>query len=137
MSEDRRRILELLSASRINVDEAERLLEACGGDDEGNARTAAGAAPTPRYIKMVGADEAAQETFRVTVPLSLIRAGIKLQALIPEEAREHTINGLQAKGIGINPFEIPSDQIDEFIQALGELEIDVSDDGSRFRLYLE
>ena len=138
MSEDRRRILELLSANRINVDEAERLLQACGEGWENQGRTAAGEAEAaPRYMKLIGEDDASQETFRMTVPLSLIRAGIKLKALIPETAREHTVNGLQAKGIGINPFDLPADQIEEFIQSLGELEIDVNDAGSRFRLYLE
>lgn len=74
---------------------------------------------------------------RMTVPLSLIRAGIKLKALIPEETQERAVNGLKAKGVNVNPFELPLEQIDDFIRALGDLKIEASDDGSHFRLYLK
>lgn len=138
MSEETRRILEMVSEHKITIEEAERLLLALAdGRDEIDASREGGQSRSPKYLKMIAGNETTQETFRMKVPLSLIRAGIKLKALIPDEARKRTVDGLQAKGIDIDPFELPSEQIDEFIRTFGELEIEGNDGGDHFRLYTE
>lgn len=137
MSEDRRRVLEMLAESKISVEEAERLLRALDGNEGGDkAQSGESQRPLPRYLRMVGKDKD-REVFRLKVPLSLLRAGIKLKALIPEEARQRTTEQLRAKGIEVDPFELSSDEIDDFIRALGELEMEAADDSGSFRIFLE
>ena len=136
MSDDKRRILDMLAAGSLNVDEAERLLRACEAvapqDPEHDPK------PQPRYLKLVAEEDGPDESsVTVTVPLTLIRAGIKLHTLLPEGARERTVEGFKVNGIGIDPFDIPADKVDEFIEAFSELEIEANESGSRFRLYME
>ncbi len=81
-------------------------------------------------------EDGSRQVFRIKVPVSLLRAGIKMKALIPEEARKEALEKLQAKGVDIDPFELSEDQIDEFVRALGEFEMEAGDETGDFRMYL-
>lgn len=140
MSDDARRILEMLSAGTINVDEAERLLAAL----RGVAGTVVEVAPRedrallPRYLHIVGvAGGGGEEGFRMRIPLNLMRAGMKMRALVPEEAREQIAAKLREKGIEADMFELPEDRIDDFIRALADLEFEAGDKQGGLRIYLE
>jgi hypothetical protein len=71
------------------------------------------------------------------VPLDLIRAGLKLRALIPETKRDKINDKLRKKGIEGDVFEMSDDKIESLIRTLGELEIEGVDGEDGFRLYLE
>ncbi len=77
------------------------------------------------------------EGFRMRVPLDLLRAGIKMRALIPETKRNKINVKLREKGIEGDIFEMTDDQIDTLIRSLGELELEAGDGDGSFRLYLE
>lgn len=142
MSDDRRQILELLSKGTISVEEAERLLKALG-KETGPSRSTGfvladkPARKLPKYLKMVAADNKNEGSFRMTVPLSLVKAGLKMKALVPENVREQTVEGLKKEGIDINPFELSPEELDSFIESLAELEMEAGGDDGTFKLYLE
>ena len=139
MSEDRRRVLELLAQGKVSVDEAEKLLRALAPEVLAE-RSNGAAGPVPKYLIMAAHDgkkgDGPKEVFRMKVPLSLLRAGVKMKALIPEEARERAQAKLKARGIEIDPFDLSDDQVDEFLRALGELEMVAGDETGEFRMYV-
>ena len=138
MSDETKRVLEMVAAGKISIDEGERLLGALGAGQPAPSPPEA-ERPVPRFLKVDASStgkNGKDEGFRMRVPLNLIRAGIKMRALIPE-AKRHKINEkLREKGIEGDIFEMSDDQIDTLIRSLGELEIKADGDGS-FRLYLE
>jgi hypothetical protein len=74
----------------------------------------------------------------VRVPMSLIRAGIKLTYLIPPEARDKVNVALREKGINFDVRNIKSDDIENLIEALSDLQVDVmSGKGENVRVFVE
>ncbi len=139
MSDETKRVLEMVAAGKITVDEGERLL---GILDAGRPAPPPPEAdrPVPRFLKMEagGTDkDGNDEGFRMRVPLDLLRAGIKMRALIPETKRNKINVKLREKGIEGDIFEMSDDQIDTLIRSLGELELEAGDGDGSFRIYVE
>ena len=143
MSDDTKRVLEMVAAGKITVDEGERLLAALGAEQPPPPPRGGGPGDKsqgPRFLKMeAGATgkDGREEGFRLRVPLDLLRAGIKMRALIPESKRHKINERLKEKGIEGDIFEMSDDQIDTLIRSLGELEMEAGDGDGSFRLYLE
>ena len=113
MSESRKKILDMLAQGKISADEAYRLLGACG--EEGPEKPARGepdARVKPKYLRVTvtpGAncpDPAHTDRVNVRIPMSLVRAGIKLTALIPPEALDKANQALKDKGINFDVFYV-------------------------------
>jgi len=74
----------------------------------------------------------------IRVPMSLIRAGIKLTSLIPSEARDKVNLALHEKGIDFDARNMRPEDIEELIGALSDLEVDViSKSGESVRVFVE
>ena len=129
MNEDRRKILDMLAEGKIDTDAAERLLDKLVGAQAVAERSQL--MPTsPRYLRVRGHADGAQ--FDARIPLALIRTGIKLEAMLPndtaEELREHGLDLGQFTGMAA----------DELVEALGELEVTVEGDkGEQIRVHCE
>ncbi len=140
MSDETKRVLEMVAAGKITVDEGERLLGALGAGQSAPPPPAEAERPVPRFLKMEAGStgkDGKDEGFRMRVPLDLLRAGIKMRALIPETKRVKINEKLREKGIEGDILEMSDDQIDTLIRSLGELEIEAGDGDGSFRLYLE
>ncbi len=133
MDGNRMKILAMVSEGKISVDEAEQLLERLQGS--ATTATAVADAPdvdvsvpaverpvpkNPRFLRVVinvTEDEAVR--INVRVPLALLRTGIKLTALLPQQARE------QMEEQGIDLAALSQLDTDELIDALAALTVDV------------
>ena len=74
----------------------------------------------------------------IRVPMSLIRAGIKMKSLIPPEAKDKVNNALKEKGINFDINSIKTEDIEELVEALGDMEIDVEGGhGEKVKVYVE
>lgn len=137
MSEERRKILEMLNEGKVDVDEAERLLSALG---EVGAEDRPLVKGVPKYLR-VAVESAKGDNVNVRVPMQLIRAGMKFSAFmnfIPEHAREHISAKLGDKGIDFDFGKMKPEDIEELIQALAELEVNVdSEGGDKVRVFTE
>ena len=150
MSENEKKILEMLANKSISVDEAHRLLTALGpeGSTPGSTPVAEAAAKAkPKYlrVKVVSSpghqhhhgeddedeeheeedDDDGAELVNVRVPLSLIRAGMKLTSLIPPEAGEKVSEALREKGVDLDVRNMKPEDLEEMIEALSELQVHV------------
>ena len=146
MTENRKRILEMLADKKINVEEAERLLTLTG-DEETKAEQAADTPPerkkTGKYLRVVvepgPGNETGQKAERVNVrvPMNLIRAGMKLTALIPPHAADKVNETLKDKGIDFDLRNLKPDDFEELIEALADLEVDVDSGREKVHVYVE
>jgi hypothetical protein len=136
MNEERRAILEMLAAGKINADEAERLLAAverpAGASSGGAATTGDAAKPKPKYLRvLVEADESmtglkgGTTVVNVRVPMQLLRAGVRLAGLIPVQAHEQLDQAFSKHGVPITLSQIRPENLEELIDHLEDLMVDV------------
>ncbi len=140
MSENRKRILDMLSEGKITVDDAERLLAALNEDGDGDdasdqGSSKAGRAPKYFYVKV---DESGEdgERINVRVPLALIKAGVNLSKLIPSNAAKGINQALGEKGINIDVHNLGGEEIDELIEALSDFEVEVQGPEEQIHVYV-
>jgi hypothetical protein len=125
MSEERKKILEMLSQKKITAEEAEKLLSAISNED------AAGSCKTrkePRYLRVMvepGPHSKNPDRVNIRVPLKLIRAGLKLAALIPKSAQSQVNDALHEKGIEMDFSQIKPEDLENIVTQLDDLTVDV------------
>jgi len=97
MSDNKKKILEMLAQGKISADDAYRLLSALEGGEgrrEATGRTETAAKGKAKYLRVTVLPDPEKERsgnydrVNIRVPMSLVRAGIKLTSLIPSEARD-------------------------------------------------
>lgn len=148
MNEEQKRILEMLSAGKVTVAEADRLLKALdevsspevvseSSDTSGKAR------PKPRYlcvkIDSNNCDDKAGpgDKVDVRIPLGLVRAGIKLGSVMPERAKARVNAKLGEQGIDFNLDDLKGRDIEEVLECLCEANIDIKGGKDTIRVYCE
>ena len=136
MTEERKKILEMLANGKITPEEAEKLLDAVGSKRDENLKTdALPKTKLPQYL-FVKVDSKDGDKVNIRVPLKIIRAGIKLKSLIPQEAQEKIDEKLGEKGVDFKLEDISDENIHEFMEALTEFEVNVEDrKGENVRIY--
>ena len=141
MNDDRRSILEMLAAGKINADEAERLLSAL--DRSAPAARAATAASNgaPKYLRVaVDTDEPGDggpTKVNIRVPMSLLRAGVRLTSLIPPAARDQVNAELAKNGVPFDIAQLRPENLEELISHLDDLTVDVDSTDAKVRVYCE
>ena len=145
MPENQRRILEMLNEKKITVEEAEKLLSLTS-TEEGKGGTSGAETEkkrAPKYLRVVvqpdteGDAGACTERVNIRVPMSLIRAGMKLSALVPPHAADKVREALKEKGVDFDLRNIKDADIEELIAALSDLEVDVENGKEKVHIYVE
>jgi len=146
MPENQKRILEMLAKKKITVEEAERLLALTTSEDAaGNAgpEGVSGRKGAPKYLRIEvrpgSSTESSSEAegVNIRVPISLIRAGMKLTALIPPHAADKVHDALKEKGVDFDLRNLKMDDIEELVEALSNLEVDVESGEEKVHVYVE
>lgn len=136
MTGERRQVLEMLAAGRITPADAEKLLDKLasleGGEDEGAGERGAGETgkPAPRFFRIV-VKEPDGDTVNVRIPLSFVRAGINLAALMPEDARRR----MSERGIDLG--DLCGLKGEALTEAIRNFTIDVEDGCDQVRIFCE
>jgi hypothetical protein len=161
MTASKKKILEMLAQGRISADDAYKLLNAVdeeqGAGGDYNPGAGAGANPKresvtgevignklkPKYLRVTvtpkeGADPEHADRVNVRVPMSLVRAGLKMSALIPPDALNKANDALHDKGINFDVRSIKPEDLEELITALGDMEVDVeTGHGEKVKVFVE
>ena len=133
MNEERKQILNMLAEGKITADEAERLMDRL--ESAGSRETPQSAGPVPtgklKYLRVL-VDSTNGDKVNVRVPLSLIRTGIMMAAVLPDDVNDK----LGAKGFDLSKLsELEGAELDE---ALRDLQVDVdAGDGDTVRVFCE
>ena len=145
MNEDRRRVLDMLAEAKISVGEAERLLSQIDRPPPAGrtGERSRGPAEAPKYLRVVvepengGGENGSQHRVNIRVPLAILRAGMRLTALIPDAATAGINKALREKGIDLDVGKLKPDDVDELLDALGDIEVDVHTGEQRVLIYVE
>jgi hypothetical protein len=152
MSESKKKIIEMLAQGKISADDAYRLLCAVdtGGEEKGESgreysgKRGPDIKGKPKYLRVTVTpgeshiDPKHADRVNVRIPMSLVRAGVKLTSLIPPEALDKANNALRDKGINFDVRSIKPDDIEELIEALGDMQVDVeSARGDNVKVFVE
>jgi len=132
------RILNMLSEGKISPDEAEKLLAAL------EAEMNPVQSPPPQtgaleskflYVQVEPKDGKSSDRVSVKVPFGLVKAGLNIAGLIPEEAQEQINNSMGEKGFSFNLKDISKDNIDEILAALEQFTVDVDTEEATVQVY--
>jgi hypothetical protein len=136
MTEERKKILEMLANEKITIAEAEKLLHAVESKiDEKPKGEALLKTRIPKYL-FVKVDSTNGDKVNIRVPLKIIRAGIKLKSLIPQEAQDKIDEKLGEKGVNFKLEDISDENIQELMEALTDFEVNVEDKkGENVKIY--
>ncbi|MGD1117965.1 MAG: hypothetical protein ABR886_00575 [Dehalococcoidales bacterium] len=182
MSDQKKKILEMLAQNKISADEAYRLLSAMDKDEGKSDNTGRDNAvhedPAPRgpedkskrkYLRVTitpdpnwqpGDDDqeldphddrdhhhshddwnhhhGRPDKVNVRIPMSLIRAGIKMKSLVPPEAKDKINNAFRERGLSFDFDSIKNEDIEGLIDALGDMEIDIEGrHGENIKVHVE
>ena len=133
MNENRKQILQMLADGKITADEAERLIAALE-----NARPEAGPHTDAKYIRVEVESEKEGEDgpakVNIRVPVKLLRAGVKLAGLLPQEAREQVNSAMREKGMAFDLNQLKPENLDALIDELQDVSIDVDQKNGKARV---
>ena len=136
MSQETRKVLEMLASGQITADDAEKLLEKLGASGPTPAAPAAPeeAAVTAqklRFLRVV-VDSPDRDQVNIRVPLAILRTGIKLLAVLPPKVSERLVEG------GIDLSALRDLHREELVEHLRDLHVDVdSKNGEKVRIFCE
>ncbi|MDE2486339.1 MAG: hypothetical protein KGO51_02990 [Alphaproteobacteria bacterium] len=141
MNEDRRKVLQMLAEGKINADEAERLLDALDRSGPAAPRPSAVAGNgAPKYLRVaVDTEEGGDGPTKVNirVPMSLLRAGVRLTSLIPPQAREQVNAELAKNGVPFDIGQLRPENLEDLVDQLNDLQVDVDQERTKVRIYCE
>jgi SHOCT-like protein len=138
MNEERRRILSMLAEGKISAAEAESLLDAMNAASPGNAEQQPALRPKYLRVQVDGHDGGRAGRVNVRVPFNLVRAGVRLAALLPTAAHGPINKALKENGVDIDVSKLKPEDFDDLVEHLTELTVDVEGpQGEKVRVYCE
>jgi len=139
MSEERRKILNMLAEGKISAEDAERLLDALNRPKPAAEKTEPQHKGKLKCLKIQVEPKSGEtkDKVNITIPLQIIRAGIKLGSVIPNDAKNKINEALHEKGINFDVNELEGDSVDRVLESLSEMQINVDDDKEVVRIFCE
>jgi hypothetical protein len=124
MSDETRKVLEMVSSGKITVQEAEQLLQAVtvpAGDDK---------KAEPKYFRILvnkpASDGKKAENVNIKVPMTVVRGGLRLGAVFPGLMGKKKIQ--LDNGTELDLSKIHYTDLEAMIKDIGELTVDVDGD---------
>jgi len=140
MLEERRRILNMLAAGKISATDADGLLAAMAETKMLPPATEVLAAPkSPKYLRVqVEEHDGDNSKVNIRVPLNLIRAGVRLAALLPAGLHDQINKAMKENGVDFDISKVKPENLEELVDHLPELTVDVDGGkGDKVRIYCE
>ena len=134
MSEERKKVLEMLAKGTISVADAERLLEKIAepAAPEARAEGRSSSEPSkPRFMRIV-IDKPGQDQVNIRMPLSFMRSGTGLLAVLPTRINEK----LAELGVDFSARGAMSEK--EWAEAIENMNIDIEKgNGKKVKIFCE
>lgn len=140
MNEQRKDILGMLAEGKITPDEAEQLIAALERD---RPPAAASSEVRPKgkakYLRLEVDTIENGEPGRVNarVPLQLLRAGVRLAALIPPQALAKANAELSRSGVPFDLTQLKPEQLEDLVEHLDEVTLDIDQPDAKIRVFCE
>jgi hypothetical protein len=134
MSEDTRKVLEMLADGKIGIQEAEQLLQAVATPISRTEER-----KEPRYFRILvnkpARDGKKAENVNIKVPMTVVRGGLRLGALFPGMLGKKKIQ--LDNGTELDLSKIHYTDLEAMIKDIGELTVDVDGDDAQVRIRCE
>ena len=141
MVEERRRILNMLAEGKISAADADGLLAAMADTKTPPPVTEVKPAVerSPKYLRVqVEGHDGDTAKVNIRVPFDLIRAGVRLTALLPTGLHDQINRALKENGVNFDISKVKSENLEELVDHLAELTVNVDNDkGDKVRIYSE
>ena len=129
MVEETRQVLEMLSAGKVTVQEAEQLLQAVKNGGQAGGENGEKKAD-PKYFRIQVNKPAREgkkaETVNIRVPMTVVRGGLRLGALLPGMLGKKTIK--LDNGLELDLSKVTYQDLEGLIRDIGEFTLDVDGD---------
>jgi hypothetical protein len=126
MSEETRKVLEMLSNGEITVQEAEQLLQAVTAPGQ----RADDKKVEPRYFRILvnkpARDGKKAEAVNIRVPMTVVRGGLRLGSLLPGMLAKQKVQ--LGNGSELDLSKVTYTDLEAMIKDIGELTVDVDGD---------
>ena len=142
MSDETRRVLDLLAQGKITVEEADQLLQAVGAAPAADpAKGDEGDRTRPRYIRIAvhksANDDHGNKDVNIRVPIAIVKSGMRLGALIPGLAGDQVAARLRERGLDIDFSKLDTAAVDSVLKELGGEIIDIDSGRAQVRITCE
>ncbi|RLK25546.1 hypothetical protein DER29_3553 [Micromonospora sp. M71_S20] len=140
MTEQRKDILDMLAEGRITAAEAEQLLAALERDHPPAAsRVDARPRNKAKYLRVVvdTVEDGEPGRVNVRVPLQLLRAGVRLAALVPPQALGQANAELHRSGVPLDLTQLKPEQLETLVEHLDEMTVEVDQPDAKVRVFCE
>jgi hypothetical protein len=131
----------MLAQGKITVTEAEQLIGALGVSPGRASADHEGDPARSRYLRVAvhkaASERRPEKDVSIRVPLSLVRSGMRLGAMIPGAAGERITERLREKGLDIDLAKLDPAHLETMLKNLGELTIDVDQGKAQVRITCE
>jgi len=126
MSEETRKVLEMLSNGKVSVQEAEQLLQAVAAPSQ----SADDKKAEPKYFRVLVNKPAREgkkaEAVNIRVPMTVLRGGLRLGSLFPGMLAKKKVQ--LANGSELDLSKVTYADLEAMIKDIGELTVDVDGD---------
>jgi hypothetical protein len=134
MNQETRQVLEMLSNGKVSVQEAEQLLQAVAVASPTEEKRA-----EPRYFRILvnkpARDGMRAENVNIRVPMTVVRGGLRLGALVPGLLGKKKIQ--LDNGTELDLTKVHYTDLEAMIRDIGELTVDVDDGDAQVRIRCE
>ncbi len=142
MIEEQRRILNMTAEGKLTASEAEALLDAISRDQETRSLstdTGPHATSAPKFLRVLvdGEENEKPNKVNVRIPLDLIRAGMRLAALLPAVAHGPIERALKESGMDIDISKLKTEDLEGLVAHLRYLQVDVDQGTDHVRVFCE
>ena len=134
--EEKMRILNMVSEGKITPEEAEKLLTAL--DTETQNHIPAETVNLDEkflYIKVEPKNGKSSDRVSVKVPFGLVKAGLNIAGLIPQDAQDKINSTMNEKGLNFNLKDINKDNIQEILTSLEQFTVDVDTEEAAIQVF--
>jgi hypothetical protein len=92
-----------------------------------------------KYLRVVvdAIDNGEPARVNVRVPLQLLRAGVRLAALVPAQALGQANAELNKSGVPIDLTQLKPEQLEELVEHLDEMTVEVDSPDTKVRVFCE
>jgi hypothetical protein len=134
MSEETKKVLEMVAEGKISASDAERILEKLAGSAPSTSAQKEEApdssAKKPRFLRIV-VDKPGQDQVNIRMPLSFAQSGRGLLAVLPSRVSEKLTE------LGIDVAALGSKNCEDWAQSLENADINVEKGDKKVRIFCE
>jgi len=141
VNEQRKEILQMLAEGKVTAEEAEQLIAALERDQPAPAAPGSDVRPKgkPKYLRVMvdATDEGVASRVNIRVPLQLLRAGVRLAALIPAQALGEANAELSRSGVPVDLTQLKPEQLEALVEHLDDMTVEVDQPDTKVRIFCE